>query len=440
VKRLAVAVACLLATSAGAWAQEPFNVAVPVTNLATLFTGLYGPSGLIVDSLATLPGEQPHTAHFTSAFQADFTQFNTALVGQLVTLPRPSPASGFTFHFDPTLGVFERSTESFGPILAERADTIGAGRLSFGFAFQRFSFDSIEGLDMGRIPAVFTHDDAALRGGREDVVTTVNAIDAQVSQFTTFVTVGVTDWFDIALAVPVVSTSITVVSDATIKRIGTVNELTHFFRQATGEVGNRRLFTAEGSASGLGDLVIRAKATVSRRAHSGIGVGVDVRLPTGREMDLLGTGGAGVQPFAVWSGTFGRISPHVNAGYQWNGSSVLAGDPAAGVAEDLPDQVTWVAGADVHVNRRLTVAFDVLGRYMIDTRRLARQDFHALDGKTVFPNIGFTTDSFSAWSGAAGLKFNPFGQVLVDVNLLFKLDERGLRDKVTPLIGVEYAF
>ena len=32
-----------------------------------------------------------------------------------------------------------------------------------------------------------------------------------------------------------------------------------------------------------------------------------------------------------------------------------------------------------------------------------------------------------------------FDQV-VDINVLFKLDENGLRDKVTPLIGIEYAF
>ena len=32
------------------------------------------------------------------------------------------------------------------------------------------------------------------------------------------------------------------------------------------------------------------------------------------------------------------------------------------------------------------------------------------------------------------------GQLLIDVNLLFKLDENGLRDKVTPLVGLEYTF
>ena len=43
-------------------------------------------------------------------------------------------------------------------------------------------------------------------------------------------------------------------------------------------------------------------------------------------------------------------------------------------------------------------------------------------------------------SGSLGFKANLFGRLLLDVNLLFKLDEHGLRDKVTSLIGVEYSF
>ena len=128
---------CAALVSATAEAQEPYNLAAPVRNLATLFADLYGPNGLVVDSLATLPGEQPHTAHFTSDFQFNFSQFSTALVAQLVSVPLPSPASGFTYRFDPSLGVFQRTTQSFGPILAERAETIGAGRLALGFAVQR---------------------------------------------------------------------------------------------------------------------------------------------------------------------------------------------------------------------------------------------------------------------------------------------------------------
>lgn len=432
--------ACLLVWASSAEAQNPYNLAAPVKDLATLLTDLYGPAGLIVDSLASLPGEQPHSAHFVSDFQADFGEFSTALVSQLVTVPLPSPASGFTYEFDPTLGVFQRTTQSFGPILAERAETIGAGRWSFGFAFQRFTFDSIEGLDLGSVPAVFTHDNAHLLGGREDVVTTLNELEVSVSRFTTFVTLGATDRFDVSLAVPVVASDMRVVSAAAIERLGTTNPLTHFFRQSTGEVGTERLFTAVGSASGVGDLTARLKHTIRRTASSGLAVGLDVRLPTGDEMNLLGTGAAGVQPYFVWSASFGKVSPHGNLGYQWNGSSVLAGDPASGLSADFPDQVAYAAGADIAVHERLTVALDVIGRYLIDSTRLRYQDFHALDGKSVFPNIVFTDDSFNLLSGSIGFKANVFGRLLLDVNLLFKLDEHGLRDKVTPLVGIEYAF
>lgn len=429
-----------MVSAQGASAQEPYNLAVPVEHAATLFTNLFGPKGLVVDSEATLPGEQSHSAHFNSDFQGNFSQFGIALVSQIVTVPLPSPASGFTYQLDPSTGVFQRSTSSFGPILAERAETIGGGRTSFGFAAQRFTFDSIEDLDLGSVPAVFTHDNAALLGGRQDVVTTVNNIQANVNQYTTFFTVGVTDRLDVSVAVPIVATDLTVVSEATIHRIGTTNPLTHFFRQSNGDIGDRRLFTARASAKGIGDLTVRFKGNIHQSNDSGFAAGLDVRLPTGDEMDLAGTGTAGLQPFAIWSARFNRVSPHINAGYQWNGSSVLAGDPAAGVTGDFPDQLTYVGGADIAVNTHATFAFDLLGRYVMDAKRLKHETFHALDGTSTFENISFEDSSFSELNGSLGIKANVFGRMLVNFNVLFSLDTHGLRDKVTPLIGFDYSF
>jgi hypothetical protein len=434
------ALAMLFASSQTVEAQEPFNLAVPVPHAATLFTNLFGPRGLVVDSEATLPGEQSHSAHFNSDFQGNFSQFGTALVSQLVTVPLPSPASGFTYQLDPSTGVFQRSTRSFGPILAERADTVGAGQTSIGFAFQRFGFDSIEDLDLGAVPAVFTHDNAVLLGGRQDVVTTVNNIKAKVSQYTTFFTVGVTSRLDVSVAVPVVATDLTVVSEATIRRLGTTNSLTHFFRMLNGDIGDRRLFTARASAHGIGDVTVRLKSSIHKTADAGFALGLDVRMPTGDAMDLAGAGTAGVQPFAIWSSTFNRVSPHVNAGYQWNGASVLAGNPAAGLAADFPDQAVYVAGADVAINSRVTVAFDVLGRYVIDAKRLTRETFHALDGRSSFPNIAFKDQSFSELNGTVGFKANLFGRLLLNMSLAYSLDTHGLRDKVAPLIGIDYSF
>lgn len=440
INRVVTGALLVMAIAAPAGAQEPYNLTATVRSLATLFTDLYGPQGLILDSLATLPGEQPHTAHYISDFQQNFSQFSTALVAQLVSLPLPSPASGLTYQFDASLGVFQRTTQSFGPILADRAETIGARRVSMGFAFQRFTFDTVEGLNLDRIPVVFTHDNAFLRGGREDVVVTVNTIEATVSQATTFFTIGITDHLDVSVAVPLVRNSLKVVSDATIHRLGTTNPLTHFFRQSNGDVGVRRLFTAVGSASGLGDLLVRVKHNVHKGTTHAAALGVDVRIPTGDEMNLLGSGTAGIQPFAIWSATFGQLAPHLNASYKWNGSSVLAGDPARGQSADFPDQVGYAVGADVSVNPRVTLAFDLLGVYLIDAERLRSQTFQALDGVSTFSNIVFVQDSMNSMSGAVGVKVSLSERLLIDANLMFKLDEHGLRDKVTPLIGIEYAF
>jgi hypothetical protein len=425
--------------SSGARAQDPYRLYSPIQNLATLFTDLFGPQGLRVDSEATLPGEQPHNAHFNNDFESNFDKFTTAMVGQLVTVPLPSPASGFTYELDPTTGVFQRTTQSFGPILAERAETIGTGRVSFGFAAQSYSFQTMEGLDLQQVPAVFTHDSAELLGGRQDLVTTVNSIALTVNQYTTYVTVGVTDRFDISAALKFVTNDVHVRSTATIQRIGTTNELTHFYRQADGSVGTERIFYAQGRASGLGDLTIRLKDMVHKDGPNAIAIGLDLRLPTGDQLNLLGTGTAGIQPFFVFSSTHERLSPHLNASYQWNGSSILAGNPATGESGDFADQATYAVGVDLSIYPRLTVAMDLLGRYFIGAERLQQETFIARNGAP-FPNISFERSNFNALSGSVGFKLNVAERLLLDANLLFALDDHGLRDHVAPLLALEYAF
>jgi hypothetical protein len=109
------------------------------TKLAHLLPTLYGAQGLFVDSSAPLPDGSTHSAHFNNAFQSRFNQFNAALASQLSALPLPSPSSGFTYTMDPTLGVFTRSTQSFGPIFAERAETMGKGKFALGFGMQHLA-------------------------------------------------------------------------------------------------------------------------------------------------------------------------------------------------------------------------------------------------------------------------------------------------------------
>ena len=101
---------------------------------------------------------------------------------------------------------------------------------------------------------------------------------------------------------------------------------------------------------------------------------------------------------------------------------------------------TYAVGAVVAVHPRVTAAVDLIGRYIFDSPRVRREDFHALDGQSVFPNITFETGSINELSSAVGLKINVAGRLLLNANLLVRLNSGGLRDKISPLVGIEYAF
>ncbi|HSK07984.1 MAG TPA: hypothetical protein VK911_00285 [Vicinamibacterales bacterium] len=411
--------------------------------LALLFQEVFGPTGLAVNSEAVLPDGSTHSAHFNSGFQSNFGQINVAIASQLTSLPLPSPAAGFTYTFDTATGTFVRSTQSYGPILTDRAETIGRGRFSFGYNVQFFSFDTLEGLSLSSIPAVFTHDDFQLGGGLADVVTTVNSIEASVGQMTGVLTYGVTERLDVSVAVPLVYTRLSVRSDAVVQRVGTSEDpAIHFFRDADamGTYGSHRQFSAQGSATGLGDVIVRVKGTAFREGGRGVALGVDVRVPSGDERDLLGSGAVGVKPFAAFSTTWGRLAPHVNLGYQWNGRSVLAGNVKAATAAKLPDHLLFSAGADIGVSDRFSLAVDVLGQRVIDSPRLAPTSFTPQGSSLTFADVTYQNSTFSMAAGSVGFKVKIAQRVLANFNLRFRLTDAGLVDRASPLLGLEYGF
>ena len=169
-------------------------------------------------------------------------------------------------------------------------------------------------------------------------------------------------------------------------------------------------------------------------------MGLDVRLPTGDEMNLLGSGAPGLQPFGIWSATFSGSSPARQRGLSLERIERAGREPG----DRRIGELSRSGVLRRRRGRQPQLAPDGgvrCPRPLSDRRRAAAaEDFHGLDGRSTFPNIVFESDSFNALSGAIGLKANVFGRLLLDVNLLFKLDENGLRDKVTPLIGLEYSF
>ena len=438
------------------------------SNPGCVLPNLFGSQGL---TLANSP-QFPHYAHFVGSAQETLNQgVGTAIATQLAILPIVSPAAGFTFSYDKASGVFVRSTTSFGPIYTERAETIGRGKVSFGVAYQRFRFGSLDGINLHNIPAVFTHVPGTGPGGADepyesDVIRTSNNLNLNMDQTMLYGTVGITNRLDVSLAVPLISVRFGATSDATIIQVSGPT-----FVPAPGvpPVANPHMFpnggltntySSTGTAFGLGDVTVRVKQTVFQSGGLTIAAAMDIRMPTGNARDFLGSGAAGIRPFVAISGGK-RFSPHMNMGYQWNGSSILAGNITGSVVGEtndvatiqtgpatsasLPSQYFYSAGADYGVNKRLTLNVDYLGQILVHAPRVFASTITTANiaggtGALTLPTIAAGTDTIGLNNLAVGFKYNLIDRLLFTGNLLFRMDDRGLRQTVTPLIGLSYAF
>jgi hypothetical protein len=178
-----------------------------------------------------------HPGHFASDFSTTLSPLTGDIARQANLLPLASPSSGVLLSYDASLKTFVVSTDSFGPILGERGDTIGRHKLFVGFSYQYFNFDQIDGVNLRSVPAVFAHrpdttDDAPsicnsstaapaaqnLNGCAfvRDAIATQNSIAFSVNQYTGYVTFGLTSHVDVSMVIPFETVRMNVYSNTTI--------------------------------------------------------------------------------------------------------------------------------------------------------------------------------------------------------------------------------
>ncbi|PYQ37228.1 MAG: hypothetical protein DMF55_01790 [Acidobacteria bacterium] len=394
-----------------------------------------------------------HEAHFIAADSPQFLavqQFSGALANQLSSFPIASSAGGFTYRFDPALGVFTRSADSFGPVYAERADTIGKGKFNLGINHSHFTFDHIGDLSLqdGAVRLVFTHQDINHDQSNLEPFFEGDIITAQLflkikTDITAFVlSYGVSDRLDVGAAVPLVHVDLEAQTAATIQRIATSATAPDIHRFVNG--GSTETFRQSGSASGVGDVILRGKYQFLRGERAGLAIAEDLRLPTGEERDLLGTGTTQAKTFLIGSLHVGSFSPHVNAGYTWTSKT--------SDQTNIPDEISYTAGFDWAVSPRMTVAADVIGRDFVHTQvvRVVNTTFEANTNTNptapptivtaTFPRLVAERGDSNSLLGSIGVKINPFGNFLLTVNRLFSLNREGLQDNFAPLVAVDYSF
>ena len=392
-----------------------------------------------------------HSAHFIDAHspQAVALQaFSNGVASQLSSFPLASSAGGFTYRFDPDLGVLTRSTESFGPVYTERADTVGKGRFNLGVNYSSFTFDQIDGLSLsdGNLKLVFTHEPSGFVPTpfyEGDVITTDLRLKI-TTNITAFVfTYGATDQFDLGVAVPLVKVDMLAQSNAVVQRLATSLCCVHIHEFVGG--GSTAIIQQSGSARGLGDIVARGKFRILRAPQGALAISADVRLPTGDERDLLGTGVTQVKGALIGSIHFNPVSVHLDGGYNWAAKK--------GGVKTVSDSIDYNLGLDFAVHPRLTLAAELVGRVVrtADVVLTQNQTYTAQQASAnlttftlvsaVFPRLVVNpVTNQNRMLGSVGLKINPFGNLLVTINGLFKLDNKGLQDKFTPLVGLDYSF
>ena len=126
-----------------------------------------------------------------------------------------------------------------------------------------------------------------------------------------------------------------------------------------------------------------------------------------------------------------------------SGQEVIQNGPA--VKRRLPSELLYTFGGDFGATPRLTFSFDYLGQTLINAPRVFRDNFLTDNipggtGTLSLPTINGGKDTAVLSSAAAGFKWNLFGNLLLTGNVLIRLDNKGLRENVVPLVALSYAF
>jgi hypothetical protein len=206
--------------------------------LACVIPQEYGPNAFaFTNVLLEIPGTE-HPEHYNSGtgdIAVRLKPLTKAIGRQANLLPLASPSSGIIY--DPSLKTFT-GTDSLGPILGERAETVGRHKLFLGFSYQFFDFDKIDSVNLHNFPAVLTHTDdgvdnpvaapptapCSINTGKNvggcafvrDLVSTVNSIDLKVNQYTSYITYGLTSRIDLSLVIPIENVRMSLHSNDTI--------------------------------------------------------------------------------------------------------------------------------------------------------------------------------------------------------------------------------
>lgn len=396
-------------------------------------TDLYGGDGI------TLPNPT-HRAHFSQDTLQELGQLSEDVTRATSFAPFNSSASSITYDIE--AGVPVRSKASLGPLIAERAKTIGKGRVNFGFSYTNIEYKEYEGDDLNDLSVTATHDDCCspnadfnpgdpigpgnlpfnptepdgMLGGTPQTQFELDTIridlDVHLEQeiFAPFFTFGVTDHWDVGGVLPFVKVDAKVKSEYTVLRTSGLDTSSFHPRQTDPNEPDYYKQSNREDASGIGDARIRTKYNLSTENKWGewtpdTAIAGQVTVPTGDENDLLGTGEWGFSSVFIASKEIWRFTPHINVGYE-----VFSGGQE--------NNLKYAFSNEIRFTEQVTGITEVIGRW-------------EPDGDGTGDLVDFSV----------GAKWNPIGDVVLTSNFLIPINKStGLRPDFIWGLAAEIAF
>lgn len=365
-----------------------------------------------------------YRASLASSTSLDF--FGAAVGAALSGIPVSATSSGITFRF--VDGAPVTTSTSAGPIFAERAQTLGRGRMLLNVNATQVALDRVRGMNLRDVVFNFDPRDVNAPGaGDYDIMQVRPWIRLTLKTASAAATYGLTDRIDVGVVLPVVAASLNATSTASIvSPVGPISG-NHLFGTDAAPT-NTATSAVQGSFTGVGDIAIRAKANLKRTGRVGVALLGDVRLPTGNAQNFTGTGHADVRALAIVSGLQSDFSPHVNAGIAIRG----------GAAQHSGLLLT--AGFDHRAASWATVAIDVISEAQLGRNKLQIPVATVFNNGMAYPSTNVPDRRHDNPVGlSAGAKFLVHGTTLF-ANGLVPLNDAGVQASRVLALGIERTF
>jgi hypothetical protein len=360
----------------------------------------------VVTFLVTNDVETGSIERDRAAAQATSVTISRALLANLATVPVTTSSGAFVYRLNPELGTVERATQSFGPFFIERALTAGERQASIGMTFQHLRFTSLDGSNLRDGSLITTANQFIDEPAPYYVDRLSLNINADIA--TLYGNIGISDAVEIGVALPMVAL-----------RVNGSRINTYRGREFTQT-------SATATAIGFTDLVVRSKATVFNEEGVGLAAALDVRLPTGREADLLGAGTPSLKLSAIGSAERGRWSAHADVG---------------GSVGGLARELHYGGAVAMAATNHLTLSGELLGRWLDSFGHIVATTAphpRLIDVQT----IRLTPDASTLHiiTVIPGAKWNLSDTWVLAANLSLPMTSGGLTSRFTPFVGLDYAF